>query len=326
VVDSTSAWLYWSNVPAGTAYVVEYQPTGGTWAALPPVTADSLLLNGLSACSEYRFRVSRACADSTQTSPNGETIFQTLGCGNCVDLSYCATQGDDASYEWIGRVTLDNYSNTSGNNNGYALFTATGLEWARGAGYPFSLSPEFSGQTYTEVFRIWLDADQNGQFDDPAERLYQSSPTSTTVNGTLTVPASALPGLTRLRITMSWDNPAPACGPFDYGETEDYCVTVLDSLATGLSGVPATDLGLSVFPNPSDGTAFLTLSLPRSAEVALAEVFNAQGQRVAAIPLDRLPAGMSLLPLSEVGGWPAGMYFIRVSALGETRSVKWIKR
>ncbi len=326
VADSASAWLYWSNVPAGTAYVVEYLPNGGAWTALPPLTADSLLLQGLSSCTEYRFRISRACADGTQTPPTGEEVFRTLGCGNCVDLAYCSTAGDDPTYEWIGSTSFGNYTNASGNDGGYVLFTATGIEWARGAQYPFSLSPQFSGQAYTEVFRIWLDADQNGQFDDPAERLYESNPTNGPVNGNLAVPIGALPGLTRLRVTMSWDNPAAACGPYDYGETEDYCVTILDSMATGLSEPLGAESKLAVFPNPTEGGATLSLWLRDRVEAAWAEVFNAQGQRVLWQPLGGLAAGGSVVALSGVSALPTGIYAVRVQLPGESRTVAFVKR
>jgi hypothetical protein len=37
-----------------------------------------------------------------------------------------------------------------------------------------------------------------------------------------TVPANAVPGTTRMRVTMRYDSPPSPCGSYPRGETEDY--------------------------------------------------------------------------------------------------------
>jgi bacillolysin len=46
------------------------------------------------------------------------------------------------------------------------------------------------------------------------------------LNGTITIPATALAGNTRMRVSMVYGSTASACGNFTYGEVEDYTVTI----------------------------------------------------------------------------------------------------
>lgn len=325
VLDSTNAVLHWANVPAGNGYVVEYGIVGGTWTALPVVTADSVLLENLSACSEYRFRVSRACVDGSQTQPTPEFLFNTLGCGNCVDLPYCTIIGDESQFEWIESMTLGNYVNVSGNNGGYELFSATGIVLNQGGSYAISLDPDFSGQTYNEVFRVWLDADQNGLFDDVSELLYESSPTPNIVTANITVPAATVPGITRLRVAMSWDEPTASCGNYDYGETEDYCVTI-DSLIIGTPQAAGPFAHFTVYPNPTGGAATVSIGLDAPAASAWLEIRNAQGQQLHTQNLGELRAGSTLIPLTVLGEMPSGLYFVQMLLPEGTKTLRVVKR
>jgi hypothetical protein len=49
---------------------------------------------------------------------------------------------------------------------------------------------------------------------------------SGTLNPSIVVPASALSGPTRMRVSMSYGGSPPACGNFSYGEVEDYTVQI----------------------------------------------------------------------------------------------------
>ena len=62
------------------------------------------------------------------------------------------------------------------------------------------------------------------QFDDAGELIF-SAFGQYAQSGGFTIPATALNGLTRLRVAMSFAVP-PACGGFAEGEVEDYCVTI----------------------------------------------------------------------------------------------------
>ena len=73
-----------------------------------------------------------------------------------------------------------------------------------------------------------------------------------------------------------------------------------------------SEVGVTVRPNPSDGTAVVSLVLPRMAGVE-ATVYDALGRRVAIVHRGTLPAGRRVFEV-DVSGWPPGVYVVRVQA------------
>src|SRR5690606_5226889 len=76
---------------------------------------------------------------------------------------------------------------------------------------------------------VFIDWNQNGILDDEGE-VYVVA-TSTGDNGPheimIHVPDNALPGETRMRVVLTYDEPSQPCNPyFFFGEVEDYSVVV----------------------------------------------------------------------------------------------------
>ena len=141
-------------------------------------------------------------------------------------LNYCSSNGKDASYEWISKVTIGSFSNTSG-SAGYTDFTAKTVNVTAGNTYSVSLTPSFSGSSYNEYFKIWIDLNHDGDFADAGELVYDAGAlSSTTVNGSLTIPAGTAPVKTRMRVSMKYNAAQTACESFSYGEVEDYTVNI----------------------------------------------------------------------------------------------------
>jgi Zn-dependent metalloprotease len=140
------------------------------------------------------------------------------------NVNYCASKGNNSSYEWISRVNMGSFSNSSG-AAGYTDFTSLTINASKGVGYSVSLIPGFSSSTYTEYWRIWADLNQDGDFTDPNELLF-SGVGSSTVSGSFTVPTAALNGATRMRVSMKWNAAPTSCETFSYGEVEDYTLNV----------------------------------------------------------------------------------------------------
>ncbi|ASP38196.1 regulatory P domain-containing protein [Bacterioplanes sanyensis] len=137
---------------------------------------------------------------------------------------YCAALGNNIDYEWIAGVKVASFSNNSGAQK-YSDFTSDVINLSTGLS-SVELTPGFRSGSYNEVWRIWIDLNQDGDFDDAGETVFSSAASSNTVTGDLTIPTSAKTGKTRLRIAMRYQNAAPACGDFDYGEVEDYTVNI----------------------------------------------------------------------------------------------------
>src|SRR5690606_38917217 len=87
---------------------------------------------------------------------------------------------------------------------------------------------------------IWIDLNQDNDFEDSDELVYQSPISgNTSVIGTITIPNTATLGNTRLRIRLfdtESDATATSCGNTQYGEVEDYTVNILPAAIVWTTG------------------------------------------------------------------------------------------
>jgi hypothetical protein len=95
----------------------------------------------------------------------------------------------------------------------------------KGSAAAYHLTPGFSGSSYTEDWKIWIDFNQDEDFNDPGEEVVVHSGNST-VNGVFKVPKTAPSGNTRMRVAMRYGGRPPMCGMFEWGEIEDYTVNI----------------------------------------------------------------------------------------------------
>lgn len=191
-----------------------------------------------------------------------------------VPTAYCESKSTNVNYEHIANVTLGSINNTTGANGGYGDFTAQSATLAAGSTASISLTPGFAGTAYNEGFSVWIDFNQDGTFANNEQVFTQIS--SSAVSGTITIPATAKNGNTRMRVSMKYNEAATACATFTYGEVEDYTINI-----TGGNNTPAmaarNENGLenktgklaaeqiSLYPNPSPGT--FTLEFPVNSQV-----------------------------------------------------------
>jgi len=136
--------------------------------------------------------------------------------------------------------TLGTATGTAGGYSDFTSFGSTALN--AGQTYDISVSSLTTGTGYTNHMRVWIDFNRNGSFADPGEGVY-ASPTGAgahTETGTITIPASALNGLTRMRV-MAYENTAPSLAyinAISWGEYEDYLLNIV-STNNGGGLVPA---------------------------------------------------------------------------------------
>ena len=88
-----------------------------------------------------------------------------------------------------------------------------------------TLTPGFASSSYNEYWRIWVDLNKDGDFDDAGEMLFEGSG-SGAVTGAFTVPTDAAAGSTRMRVSMRYGGNPGTCGSFTYGEVEDYTLQI----------------------------------------------------------------------------------------------------
>ena len=223
-------------------------------------------ISGLTASTSYSFTVRAKDAAgnvSVSSSPLNVTTLSPV-------VTYCTASGNNASYEWIDLVKLGTINNVTGTNGGYGNYTALSTTLVRGTANTIYISAGFSGSSYTENWRIWIDYNQDGDFLDAGEQIVSGTTSSgATFNAGFTVPASASLGATRMRVAMVWNATPASCGTFSYGEVEDYTVSISSTaLARAESAVtlPGETLkeGLSfasfgIYPNPASDQVNLVL-------------------------------------------------------------------
>ena len=318
-IDPTSATLTFSNVLAANAYTVRFRVAGAsTWTTLPGLTTPSATLTGLDSCTTYEYQVQTVC-DTGATPFSPLQIFRTSGCLGC-DQPYCSIAGLASADEWIQTVFFAGINNNSGDNGGYADFTGTIVGQAMTYGtYPVTLTPGFGFFPYQEYFSLYIDYNQDGDFDDLGELAFDPGAAGiAAVSGNVTIPASASLGICRMRVVMQYQAQAPGCGPdFDYGEVEDYCLEILQGSVDVRT--PQLD-GLRAYPNPFSS--------------ALNVEFVANGQQDYTLQLVGLDGRtvreqVALQPghgtyrhafLTE--GLPSGMYFLRLHSGSAHQTLK----
>ncbi|NJO92529.1 MAG: hypothetical protein HC831_28860 [Chloroflexia bacterium] len=184
------------------------------------VATNSANITGLTANTSYSFYVKAKDAMGNISSASNTVNATTLP----QQLVYCTSKGNNYSYEWISKVVIGSYTNSS-SASGYTDFTSETITLTPGSAVSVALTPGFSSSTYNEYWKIWIDYNIDGDFDDANELAFDAGTMSkTTVNGTINV-APGVSGTTRMRVSMKYNGAQTQCETFSYGEVEDYTVT-----------------------------------------------------------------------------------------------------
>lgn len=223
-------------------------------------TGTSYSITGLTANTTYSLTVS--AKDAAGNSSAQSSALSVTTATNTV--TYCASSGANANFEWIDYVALGDMTNTTGSDGGYGDYTSVIANVNKGANRVY-ISAGFSGQSYTEFWKVWIDYNQDGVFASSEEVASGSSSSANNLFADFTIPTSALTGQTRMRVSMKYNSVQTACEVgFSYGEVEDYTVNI--SNTTNLLAIhngPVIDdeteeLSLEapkqvlVYPNPSE--------------------------------------------------------------------------
>jgi cyanophycinase-like exopeptidase/PKD repeat protein len=219
-VTVNSANLSWNSTSA-ISYDLRYKKTSESNWTQQNLSSTSTTVSGLSPLTDYEFQVRSNCS-TTSSNYSSSSYFTTLS----DQVTYCSSSGNSTSYEWIAGVTVDGNTNNSG-ANGYTDFTNITFNLSTDVSYDISLVPGFSGSSYNEYWRIWIDLNKDGDFTDNGENVFDAgSVSNSAVNGSIIIPAGTEEGITRMRISMKYDAAPTSCESFNYGEVEDYTVNI----------------------------------------------------------------------------------------------------
>jgi large repetitive protein len=169
---------------------------------------------------------------------------------------YCAPQYGATCYDpslliptadFINNFSTSNgITNITNNNSGcnfqpnnfiyYSNQTVTATQ-----GCSFNVSMR-AGQieAFPQGFAIWIDWNNDLDYNDAGEMVFSNGPTLTVVNGVIQVPASATVGIKRMRVRCCYNttplNPCSLQGGFQtqFGEVEEYNVEVVSNVASAV--------------------------------------------------------------------------------------------
>ena len=85
-----------------------------------------------------------------------------------------------------------------------------------GGNVDVTLTPVFPGTVYVEYWRVWIDYNRDGDFEDAGELAFSEDATSSVVTGSFSVPTGGS-GNTRMRVSMKWEAAPSPCETFSYG-------------------------------------------------------------------------------------------------------------
>jgi Zn-dependent metalloprotease len=251
----TTLTLSW-NASTDNVGVTGYDVFQGS-TSLGSVTGTSASITGLSPATAYTFKV-RAHDAAGNNSAYSNTVNATTLSNS---ISYCSSQGNNTNDEYIERIKLGSINNLSGNNGGYADFTSISTSLSKGSSNTITITPKWTGSVYSEAYRVWIDYNQDGDFNDSGEQVYtRSRTTSSSISGSFTVPTSASNGETRMRVSMKYNANPTSCETFTYGEVEDYTVIIGNAAAHGFTeGNSLASSDMTLYPNPAKHTLNITL-------------------------------------------------------------------
>jgi GEVED domain len=242
------------TAPAGYQYVIttiNATPTGsGT-----PIATTNVPFTGLTPNTTYYVFVRSDCGSGDFSSWSGTSFF----------TGYCFSTGTASSY-YINNFStsggvLNITNNASGNSaTGYGNFTSQIVSQVISGSVGFSTT--LLGGTAS--FNIWVDWNNDLDFNDIGEQVYASPVGITSTVSSFIVPSFATIGNHRMRIIVDGINTVLSpCGNTTFTETEDYTLTVLPQpLCSGnpsalsvflVSGTSSTISWVAGIPAPSSG-------------------------------------------------------------------------
>ncbi|MFH0865576.1 MAG: GEVED domain-containing protein, partial [Bacteroidota bacterium] len=154
-------------------------------------------------------------------------IFIILFSNNFELLGQCASSGNMSYPTCAENVTFNTINNTTGAKTAaYNNYTAQSTTVIIGNNYTLSVRMNTDG--WTCYIRVWIDWNGNGTLNEAGEQydLGSGSSNPTTKTLSVTVPAGAVAGPHRMRVSVKYNGYAGPCDTGYDGEVEDYTVNV----------------------------------------------------------------------------------------------------
>lgn len=240
--------LTWSS-DQEASYLLRYRVRNNPWQDTI-ISGTAFTLPGLDECTAATFSLRASCLKYGNESEYTDELIGATDCGNCTKRSYCIPKKTDATQEWISYFRLDTISHSSVSNDlGYENFAGVAdFMLEAGKKYNFKVTIGYAGTAFKDYVRVYLDLDQDGEWDDNEAVYVTQSPVSDSIKGVLSVPVDVAVGWTRLRVILTYEDFEGGCydSVFEYGETEDYCIRIREACSNDLVTQAIAESGSSV--------------------------------------------------------------------------------
>ncbi len=225
----------WSFTPAGVNYL-----DGTDSTSVNPVVEFSE-----PGSYEVALKITNSTGDTTVSKANYITVGDD-------PTGYCEAYSLNF-WGYISRVVLGDIDHSSTYSNAgdaapnqkyYQDWTSVSTELVRGQRRKITIDCSETSAVYAPYFDkfVWVDWNRDGDFYDDGELVVRSIDDSTS-SFYFSIPDSAALGNTRMRIRIHYYNDYidKACSYSEYGEVEDYTVTIVDPEPVVWTGNVSTD-------------------------------------------------------------------------------------
>jgi hypothetical protein len=234
----------------------------------------------------------------------------------------------------ITHFTINTIDRTSADleNFPYNSYVNTGLstDLIKGESYDVSITYTIDASICPDMnLRVWIDFNHDGQLDDIDETVISANnQLPGTYYGSFTVPQTAMPGVTRMRVTAKMTPngghtiPTPCDMPPDpigyHGEIEDYDVDITD-----LTGIVSPNSSQDFNAFVANGKINFSVTVTEMLNLKI-DLLDVQGRIVENIlPKKKLMPGKLLqeITIDEMGIKP-GIYF----AVFSYNNDRWVRK
>jgi hypothetical protein len=240
-----------TGTTAASGLIIQWQSkpsSSSTWTNITGANTASYSIANQTVATDYQATVS--CGTSISTSNMisvGQNSFSVCYCSP-LNGTVLVSQGNiNEIFSVAIPTTTLNAATTTTPPNGYTQVPATPASNTAtlNAGSTYTLNASI--EMWVVDIAAWIDYNQNGIFDASEKIPMTITPgtTTATASATFTVPATAAPGATGMRLAASeWTSITTACADVIDGEVEDYVITVTNASGcaapTGLNATAIT--------------------------------------------------------------------------------------
>lgn len=229
VCNTENAQLSLSTYYSATGITYQWQQSADnvTYTNITGATS-ATLSTPQTAATWYRAIITCTGSSASVNSAPVQVTMSGLPCKCNVTFGNAVEPITNVTFATINNTTSETVSGTPA----VQTFATPVTTVYKGQSYPISLQGNTDGD-FTNYFRVYIDFNQNGSFDDAGESFdIGTIDDSTGLDGqaatsNILIPAGAATGQTWMRVFKLFNvYPATSCGAFGFGQVEDYLLNI----------------------------------------------------------------------------------------------------